>query len=138
MSFFGQITDTIRYLVKKADMVLLALILIATVFGLLLIASATNYLDWETQLRRILIQAAAACIGLGMYFLFSTVDVEHFSEKWWLFFLFNLVVFMDREPSCSHCHSRCQLLSHLVPVSMLRVLFRLVLFMLQISHTIVI
>ncbi|RAY88766.1 cell division protein FtsW, partial [Klebsiella oxytoca] len=28
--------------------------------------------------------------GIGAYFILSNVDVEHFSEKWGLFFVFNL------------------------------------------------
>ena len=90
MRFFEQLLDTARFIVKKADMVLLALILAATGFGIVLIASATNYLGDSTQLRRVVIQAVAAVIGICLYFVFSNVDVEHFSEKWWLFLVFNL------------------------------------------------
>jgi len=90
VSFFKQLLDAVRYIVRKADMVLLGLILVSTVYGIVLISSATNYLGTSMQLRRVLIQAVAACIGVCLYFIFSNVDVEHFSEKWWLFFIFNL------------------------------------------------
>lgn len=74
-------------MLRKADPVLLTLCLIATGFGIVLIASATNYTDSS---RYVLVQTAAAVIGLGLYFGFSVVDVEHFSEKWKWFFAFNL------------------------------------------------
>jgi len=86
----AQVLGAVKYIVKKADMVLLSLCLIATGFGLVLVTSATNYLSDSVQLRRIVVQGAAAVIGVGLYFIFSSIDVEHFSEKWWLFLLFNL------------------------------------------------
>ena len=80
------VTDIIR----RADMKLLGLCMVCTVFGLVLIASATNYLGPETQFKRVLIQAAGAVIGIGAYFIFSNIDVDYFSEKWWLFLVFNI------------------------------------------------
>ncbi|MDE7260773.1 MAG: FtsW/RodA/SpoVE family cell cycle protein [Oscillospiraceae bacterium] len=72
-------------------MKLLGLCLISTAFGLVLIASATNYKGSEYQMRRVIIQAAGAMIGIGIYFIVSNVDVEHIFEKWWwLFVLFGL------------------------------------------------
>ena len=43
VSLFGQISDAIKYILRKADLLLLTLCLIATGFGIVLIASATNY-----------------------------------------------------------------------------------------------
>ena len=87
MSIFAQILGAITYIVKKADMVLLGLSLVATIYGLVLIASATNYTN---SYRDVIVQGAAAVIGLFAYFIFSALDVEHYSEKWKWFFLFNL------------------------------------------------
>ena len=87
MSIFAQILGAIKYIVKKADMVLLGLSLVATIYGLVLIASATNYTN---SYRDVIVQGAAAVIGLFAYFIFSALDVEHYSEKWKWFFLFNL------------------------------------------------
>ena len=84
---FGQ--DVLR----KADMKLLGLCLICSAFGLVLIASATAYLNYEIpglQRRRVLIQTAGILLGIGAYFFFSNLDVEHFSEKWWLFLAFDI------------------------------------------------
>ena len=72
-------------------MKLLALCIISTAFGLVLIASATNYLDADTQRRRVIIQAAGALLGIAAYFIFANIDVERFCEKWWwMLLLFGL------------------------------------------------
>ena len=86
MSIFAQILGAVKYIVKKADMVLLGICLVSTIYGIILIASATNYTG---SYRDVLVQAAAV-IGLLAYFIFSALDVEHYSEKWKWFFLFNL------------------------------------------------
>ena len=93
MTFFKRIWQSIQDIVRKADMKLLGLCLVCTAFGLLLIASATAYLDYKTpgtQMKRVLIQAAGAMLGIGAYFIFSNIDMEHFAEKWWLFLIFNI------------------------------------------------
>ena len=87
MSIFAQTLGAVKYIVKKADMVLLGLSLVATIYGLVLIASATNYTN---SYRDVIVQGAAAVIGLFAYFIFSALDVEHYSEKWKWFLLFNL------------------------------------------------
>ena len=90
MTIFSRLLDAVRYILRKADMVLLGLCLVASAFGIVLIASATNYRGVDFQLRRVIIQAAGAVLGIAAYFIFSNVDVEHFAEKWPLFLLFNL------------------------------------------------
>ena len=83
------VTDIIR----KADMKLLGLCMVCTAFGLVLIASATGYLNYEnsgTQMKRVLIQTIGAMLGIGAYFVFSNIDMEHFAEKWWLFLVFDI------------------------------------------------
>ena len=79
LSIFAQTLGAIKYIVKKADMVLLGFCLVSTIYGIILIASATNYTG---SYREVIVQAAAAVIGLFAYFIFSTLDVEHYSEKW--------------------------------------------------------
>lgn len=90
MEVLAQILGAVKYIVKKADMVLLGICLTATAFGIVLIASATNYLGMDVQTRRLVIQAAATVIGIVAYFIASNVDVEQYAEKWWLFLIFNL------------------------------------------------
>lgn len=91
MTIIKRMLQSVQDIVRKADMVLLGLCMVCTAFGLILIASATNYLDPSVQLRRVVIQAAGAVIGVGAYFILSNIDVEHFCEKWWwLLLLFGL------------------------------------------------
>ena len=88
MQALAQMLGAVKYIVKKADMVLLGLCLLSTGYGIVLIASATNFR--ENTFRYILIQSIATILGIGLYFLFSNLDMEHYAEKWWVFLLFNL------------------------------------------------
>ena len=90
MTIFKRMWQSVQDIVRKADMRLLGLCMVCTAFGLILIASATNYLEPSTQLKRVLIQAAGAVIGIGAYFVFSNIDMEYFAEKWWLFLIFDI------------------------------------------------
>ncbi len=90
MTLFIRLRDAVKDMLRKADMVLLALCLVAAAYGILLIASASGYLGRTAQLRNIIIQSSGTLLGIGIYFVFTNIDVEHFSEKWLLFLLFNL------------------------------------------------
>ena len=90
MGIFIRLRDAVQDVLRRADMALLALCLISTAFGILLIASATNYRGSDFQHRRVILQTIGALLGIGAYFVFSNTDVEHFAEKWPLFFIFNV------------------------------------------------
>ena len=62
---------------RKGDIVLLLLCLATTVFGLVMIASTNNY---RGSLRYVVIQAAAAMIGVFLYIIISSIDVDFMSE----------------------------------------------------------
>lgn len=64
MTIFNRLLAAVKYIVKKADMVLLGLCLICTAFGIVLIASATAYRGTSYQLRRVIIQTAGAVMGI--------------------------------------------------------------------------
>lgn len=81
----------VRSLLKKVDLVLLALCLAATCYGLLLIASATHA---SGSTRKVVVQAAAMVIGILLYFIFSVIDIEYYFEKWWLFFAFDVILIL--------------------------------------------
>lgn len=75
---FGYIRDTVR----KADLILLLLCLVATAFGCLVIASTTNA---EGSIRYVLVQIGAAMIGVFLFFIISSIDSDFFSEhRTWL------------------------------------------------------
>lgn len=88
MNSVARMLQSIKDLIKKSDPILLGLCLVTTVFGIVLIASATNFRT--NSIRYVLVQGAAMCIGVVLYLIFASIDVEHFSQKWWIFLLFNL------------------------------------------------
>ncbi len=91
MTLLKRMLQSVQDILRKADMKLLGLCIICTAFGLVLIASATNYRGHDYQTRRVIIQAAGALLGIGAYFIMSNIDVERlFERSWWLLFLFGL------------------------------------------------
>ena len=78
------VRDSIRAFLDQGDRLLLALCLIASGFGLVLIFSATRYMDSN---RSIVVQAAAILLGVFVYILMSSVDIELITEKSWKWLL---------------------------------------------------
>ena len=72
---------------RQADLVLLGLCCAATVFGIVLIFSATRYMDSN---RNILVQSVALLLGICVYIAFSHVDIEILMKKWKWVLAFNL------------------------------------------------
>ncbi len=90
MGRLSWLSDSIREFFRKGDLLLLSLCLTASGYGLVLIYSATRYLETN---RYVLIQAAAICLGVVVYILLSSVDIELFTEKSWKWMLaFNVGV----------------------------------------------
>ncbi len=74
---------------KNSDTFLLALCLISTVFGIVLISSATRSYGTHSY---VIVQTGALCIGLILYFLFSVIDIELIAEKWKLLFFISVLL----------------------------------------------
>ena len=88
------LTDWVKEFFRKADMVLLALILAASLFGVVLIYSATRFMELAGA-RFVPIQLAAIVLGVVAYFIMSFVDVELFTEKSWKWmFGFNVFILL--------------------------------------------
>ena len=86
------LTDWVKEFFRKSDMVLLALILAASLFGVVLIYSATRYLG-QDGIRYVPIQIVSILLGVVAYFIMSFVDVELFTEKSWKWmFGFNVFI----------------------------------------------
>lgn len=75
----GQVIQEFKNFFRKGDMILLLLCLVTTAFGVLVIASATNYMG-EARFRYLAIQVLAAAAGVLLYAIISSIDVEFFSE----------------------------------------------------------
>lgn len=69
---------------RKGDKVLLALCMLLTAFGCIVIASATN---WMGPTRFVIIQLVAAAGGILLYLLISSIDLDFILEHRMLLFL---------------------------------------------------
>lgn len=76
--------------IQQADLLLLGLCCTATLYGIVLIYSATRYLDSATGLRRMIIQGAALLLGICVYIFFSMLDLEQVMKKWKWVLAFNV------------------------------------------------
>ena len=71
--------------IKKADMVLLMLCTIATIFGIVVISSATAALGSS---RYVMVQTLALFLGIAMYILLTLIDVDISAERRELLLIF--------------------------------------------------
>ncbi|MCI7472446.1 MAG: FtsW/RodA/SpoVE family cell cycle protein [Clostridiales bacterium] len=85
--------DSIRSFWQQGDRLLLTLCLLASGYGLVLIFSATRYLGEADAMRCMIVQTVAIMMGVVIYMLMSSVDIELFVDKSWKWLLlFNLVI----------------------------------------------
>lgn len=85
--------DSIRAFWRQGDRLLLSLCLLASGYGLVLIFSATRYLGQAGAMRSMIVQTVAILMGIVIYMLMSSVDIELFVDKSWKWLLlFNLVI----------------------------------------------
>ena len=80
---------------RKGDLLLLLLCLVATAFGCLMIASATNHTD---SVRYLVIQIGAAVLGVFLYVIISSVDAEFFTEHRNALVIFNTILLLMLVP----------------------------------------
>ena len=86
--------DELRDFTKKGDMVLLIICLIVSGFGLVVIASATSADKFEGNFRYIAIQLGATVLGVIMYALISSLDLDVLSEHRMALVAFNTVLLL--------------------------------------------
>ena len=82
----GKIRDFLSDVVRQSDLVLLALCVGSTLYGMVLIASATHF---RGTLKYVAIQGFGLFLGVLLYFFFSAVDVGELSKKWKWLLIFN-------------------------------------------------
>ena len=86
-----RLIDGILDMFRQSDLLLLSLCVIASAFGMLMIGSATHYLNtW----RYVLIQGIATVLGILLYFLVSLLDLSELSKKGWKWMLLFNIVFI--------------------------------------------
>jgi len=80
--------------VKKADMFLLVLALICSIFGLILIWSSTrNFSGGAAPF--LSVQIGALLLGLICFVMFSLVDLDSIATRWKFLLLFNLLILLS-------------------------------------------
>ncbi len=85
--------DSVRSFWEQGDRLLLGLCLLASGFGLVLIFSATRYLGEADGMRCMIVQTVAILLGIFIYMLMSSVDIELLVDKSWKWLLlFSLVI----------------------------------------------
>lgn len=78
-----RIRDLCTDILRQSDLLLLGLCGGASLFGILMIYSATRYMHTT---RLALVQAAALCIGVVLYLLISQIDLNELMKYWkWIF-----------------------------------------------------
>ncbi len=79
---------------KKGDMVLLVLCLITSGLGVVIIASATSAEKFDGNLRYIVVQLLAIVLGVLIYALISSIDMEFLQENRNLMVGFNIFLLL--------------------------------------------
>ncbi len=78
----------IQSFLRSGDMLLLFFCLLASGFGVIMIASATSYQNGSNM---IVVQLVAILIGIILFFLFSMFDITVISERREVLFVFNFL-----------------------------------------------
>ena len=74
---------------RKTDLLLLLLCMLATAYGIVLISSATLH---EGTTAYVTTQCKALGIGIVLYFLFSAIDIDILAEKWRFLLVFSVAL----------------------------------------------
>ena len=78
----GRVRETLHDVLRQTDAVLLALCVASTLYGMVLIASATSF---RGTLKYVAVQGLGLLIGLMLYFFLSSIDVFELAKQWkWL------------------------------------------------------
>ena len=86
--------DELHDFSKKGDWVLLILCLVTAGFGCICVASATNAPKFDGNTRYIIIQLVAIAIGVFLYAVVSSVDLEFLAEHQFALVLFNVFLLL--------------------------------------------
>lgn len=79
----------IKDYMKRADMLLLTLCVICSLFGIVVISSAAASLG---PTRYVVVQTVSLIIGIGLFIMFTVIDVDVFADKWAVLVLFEIVL----------------------------------------------
>ena len=89
-----QFLSELKNFPKKCDWVLLLLCLITSGFGMICMLSATNADKFGDSMRYVLVQSAGIVLGLILFAIISSIDVEMMSEHRNLLVAFNVFLLL--------------------------------------------
>ena len=87
LSMLNRLKANLADFFQQADLVLLGLCCVATLYGIVLIFSATRYLGSN---KLVVVQFVAMLLGICMYIAFSMVDLEVLMKRWKWVLAFNI------------------------------------------------
>ena len=79
----------IKDFTKKADMLLFVLCMMCAVFGIIVISSAAASLGSP---RYVLVQTVSLLVGIGLFVLFTVVDIDIIVDKWPVIIIFETLL----------------------------------------------
>ena len=80
----------LREFVSRADIVLLVLCCAASVFGIIVVSSATASMRGSF----VVVQIGACIVGIGLYVLLTIIDIDILADKWILLYIFSAVLIL--------------------------------------------
>ncbi len=86
-----RIKESFLDILRQADWLLLCLCCCASVYGLVMVASATNYIGSR---KLVVVQACAIALGVCIYFLMSQIDLTEAAKHWKWLLGFGVVFFL--------------------------------------------
>lgn len=93
LRFFKGAAPYIKDFAKRADMVLFALCMICTLFGIVVIASATATSE-SGSFKFIFVQTFAMFIGIALFAILTIIDIDVLADKWPLLLTFSVAMFI--------------------------------------------
>ncbi len=89
-----KIWDLLKRFFRTGDLVLLMICLATSTFGCVVVASATNAAKFGGSMRYMAVQLVATAIGVGMYILVSSLNVDFISEHRTAFTILNVCLLL--------------------------------------------
>ena len=97
----GRVRETLHDVLRQTDAVLLALCVASTLYGMVLIASATSF---RGTLKYVAVQGLGLLIGLVLYFFLSSIDVFELAKQWKWLLGFNVGFLLLLDTVVPHLH----------------------------------
>ena len=89
MGLIKKLSPYIKNFLKRADMFLLVMCLICTVFGIYAIQGVTAS---EHTSKYVIVQGFAMLLGIGAFIVFTVIDPDLIADKWIYLLIFNVLI----------------------------------------------